>query len=382
MNLNPLSWPIAARIMAVAVLAAGAGSGAALIVNSGHGQTAQSSVTPAARVTRSRTSPAASITPTPLTASSPDTSGDCFFGANGADVQVAVADPASSCSSWIQALAGDGLVWYPISRMSVPGSQGSADSDTLAETCDLTDGTQELFVEDGGSSIYGSGICNSEEQNGWTPEETPGPLASEAQQAQQQQEQEQESASAAAAQASADTAAEQQAQNDLNTLQGWSLTSDLSKLASDLGQTSADLAAEKTAAAAGPNADGGDCYNLDENVDYDAQENVEYDAQEDFGYDLQQNLTPDLASGRQDISGLQSDLSNLQSLDVSVPSGAQSAITAAQGQIASAISTANADIRQENGYVSQAYEVASSIATGNCKGDGPGSTPTPIPDIS
>jgi hypothetical protein len=28
---------------------------------------------------------------------------------------------------------------------------------------------------------YGSGTCTKEEQNGWTPEATPGPLASRAQ---------------------------------------------------------------------------------------------------------------------------------------------------------------------------------------------------------
>jgi hypothetical protein len=47
--------------------------------------------------------------------------------------------------------------------------------------------------------------------------------------------------------------------------------------------------------------DGGDCHNLESNVNYYAQSDVEYDAQHDFGYDLQQNLAPDISSGRQDI---------------------------------------------------------------------------------
>lgn len=189
-------------------------------------------------------------------------------------------------------------------------------------------------------------------------------------------------ASASASQASANAAAEQQAQTDMGTLQGLSLSSDLSKLSSDLTQTSNDLAAEKTAAAAGPNADGGDCYNLEENVDYDAQENVEYDAQEDLGYDLQENLVPDISSGRQDISAFQSDLSNLQGIGLSAPAGAQAAITAAENTISNAVSMANADISQENGFVSQAWSVANSIATGSCAGDGPGAAPSPIQDIS
>jgi hypothetical protein len=309
-------------------------------------------------------------------------SGDCLLGANGADVEVGIANPTSSCSRWIQNLAGVGLVWYPITQMVLPGSAGTADQETMHQACDLTDGTQELYVEDAGGQAYGDSICSQEEQNGWTPEGSPGPLAARAQQQAEQQAQAQASASAAASQASADTAAQQQAQNALSTLEGFSLSSDLSQLSRDLTKTSNDLAAEKTAAAAGPNADGGDCYNLDSNVDYDATENVEYDAQEDFGYDLQYNLVPDISSGRQDVSALQSDLSDLQSMGLSAPSGAQAAITAAQNEISSAVSTANADISQENGFVSQAYSVANSIATGNCAGDGPGSTPSPIQDIS
>jgi hypothetical protein len=53
----------------------------------------------------------------------------------------------------------------------------------MAETCDLTDGTQELFVEDGGEMPYGSGTCTRKEQDGWKAEATPGPLARQAQQA-------------------------------------------------------------------------------------------------------------------------------------------------------------------------------------------------------
>jgi hypothetical protein len=266
--------------------------------------------------------------------------------------------------------------------MTLPGSAGTSDGETVQQACDLTDGTQELYVQDSGGQMYGDSLCSQEEQNGWTPEGSPGPLASQAQQAAQAQAQAQASASAAASQASANAAAKQHAQNDLSTLEGFSLSSDLTKLSGDLTQTSNDLAAEKTAAAAGPNADGGDCYNLQSNVDYDAQQNVEYDAQQDLGYDLQQNLVPDISSGRQDISTLQSDLSNLRRMGLPAPSGAQAAITTAQNAISDAVSTANAGISQENGYVSQAYSVAAGIATGNCAGDGPGSTPAPIQAIS
>jgi hypothetical protein len=111
-------------------------------------------------------------------------SGDCLFGVFGADVEVGIANPTSSCSSWIKRLAGNGLTWYPINQLVKLGSRDSADTDTMAETCDLTDGTQELFVEDGGEMPYGSGTCTKEGQDGWKPEATPGPLASQAQRAQ------------------------------------------------------------------------------------------------------------------------------------------------------------------------------------------------------
>lgn len=77
-------------------------------------------------------------------------SGDCLLGANGADVEAGIADPTVACSRWIQNLAGNGLVWYPISQMVVPGSGGAADGEAMQEACDVTDGTQELYVEEFG----------------------------------------------------------------------------------------------------------------------------------------------------------------------------------------------------------------------------------------
>jgi hypothetical protein len=119
-----------------------------------------------------------------VTARAAADSGDCMFGIFGADVEVGIANPTSSCSSWMQKLAGSGLAWYPINQLVKVGSRDTADTDSMAETCDLTDGTQELFVEDGGEMPYGSGTCTREEQDGWKAEATPGPLARQAQQAQ------------------------------------------------------------------------------------------------------------------------------------------------------------------------------------------------------
>jgi hypothetical protein len=107
----------------------------------------------------------------------------CIFGVFGKDVEVGIAHPTSSCSSWMRKLAGRGLAWYPINELAKIGSPDTADTDKMGETCDLTNGTEELFVEDGGEMPYGDGTCTREEQAGWKAEGKPGPLALAAQQA-------------------------------------------------------------------------------------------------------------------------------------------------------------------------------------------------------
>jgi hypothetical protein len=307
--------------------------------------------------------------------------GSCLLGVNGANIEVGINHPTTSCAHWIQALAGSGLVWYPITQMVQPGSPGTADGENMAVACDLTDGHEELYIEDAGAQLDGDSICSQEEQHGWTPEGSPGPLALQGQQQAAAQAQAQASASAAASQASADQAAQQQAASDLQTLQGLSLSSDLSQMANALTQTSKALTAEKSAAAAGPNGVGGFCTNLESDVDAQAEDNVEANAVDNLGAEVQDALQPDIASGHQDIATLTSDLSNLQSLGLPSPSGAQAAIAAARSEIADAVSKANADISTENGYVDRAYSIANGIATGSCAGDGPGPVPQPIPRI-
>ena len=72
----------------------------------------------------------------------------------------------------MKSLVGNGLAWVRINQLVKVGSLDIADTDKMAETCDLTDGTQELFVEDGGEMPYGDGTCTREEQDGWKPEAT------------------------------------------------------------------------------------------------------------------------------------------------------------------------------------------------------------------
>lgn len=406
-NLNPLSWPVLGKVAAAAIFAAGAGSGAALVMNSGYGRVSLSPYAACAervRATQPESTDSSVQSSCAALAGAPAPSSAPAPASNSAPVATPAEEPGMtificsgpSSASLLQWQDDNGYLSgsYEYSSISgqAPQEQVTSDQGDLTGTLNgnaisLTIGLQEPLYGtlDAGQltlnipqadGSFQAGTCNSGSLSGWNSAVAAldSQIGSDNNTALQQQ--------AQASQASANAAAEQQAQSDLSTLEGFSLSPDLSKLAGDLTQTSNDLAAEKTAAAAGPNADGGDCYNLTSNVDYDAQSNVAYDAQSDFGYDLQQNLVPDISSERQDISAFQTDLSNLQDMGLPAPSGAQAAITAAQNEIASAVSTANTDISQENGYVSQAYEVANSIATGSCAGDGPGSTPSPIQDIS
>jgi hypothetical protein len=122
-----------------------------------------------------------SSSPSSTSTASAGSSTDCLFGVFEADVEVGIAHPTRSCASWRLSLAGHGITWYPINQLAKIGSPDDVDTDTMGETCDLTDGTQELFVEDGGEMPYGDGMCTKEEQAGWKPEPKPGPLAVQAQ---------------------------------------------------------------------------------------------------------------------------------------------------------------------------------------------------------
>lgn len=92
----------------------------------------------------------------------------CVLGTQGADVEVAITNQAS-CAGDVRALASDGLTWYPIAHLVTPGSNGTADGETMSVTCVLRKGSSELTVEDSGGAFYGGEICSSSEQHGWLP---------------------------------------------------------------------------------------------------------------------------------------------------------------------------------------------------------------------
>lgn len=309
---------------------------------------------------------------TPVAAAAPYSgssgSGDCLLGANGADVEVGIANPTDSCSSWISNLAEIGLVWYPIGQMTAPGSEGNADDDTMAQACDLTDGTQELYVEDGGDQNYGDTICSQEERNGWTPENSPGPLAAQAQQAAQQQAQ--ASASAAAAQASASESAalaqeigqdQQNLQNDISTLKSDSNSLNTNtQLASDVNQMKTDYQTEQN--------------------DYQTEQQQGSCSDGSLGDDAA-TVSDDSATVDDDLSSLQDDIQSLQDtgttvggasiggLDVDIAT-VKSDASALQGlnvapaqDPSSALATAKTDLGNANAAVAWAQQQGSAIDT-------------------
>jgi hypothetical protein len=243
----------------------------------------------------SASSPGAAASPSaaPQAAASP-AAGDCYLAANGADVAVGIDSPAQSCSQWQQDLAGTGLNWYPVTSLPVIGSAGS-DGDTIGEACDLTDGTEELFVEDGGSMDNGNAICSSEEQNGWYSESSPGPIAQEEQSDQQQNEQASAQASAASASASASAAAAQEDQDLQQDTAG--LKGEISQYAKDVATADSDYAAVK----AEPLCQDG----TSDQQTYDDAQNVYDDGA--TVYDDESQLTADEQSVASDIAALDSD---------------------------------------------------------------------------
>jgi hypothetical protein len=167
-------------------------------------------------------------------------SSGCVLGANTADVEVQVTG-SSNCNSWVQALAGDGLTWQPIGSLVTPGNPGTADGGTMAITCVLDSGPEQLTVEDSGGQMYGNSICSGEEQNGWTPDTTA--------EASDQASADQVQASQSAAQESAASAAAQASQSAQVPQDDQLVNSHAATIESDLSQYNADLKTAKAALA-------------------------------------------------------------------------------------------------------------------------------------
>jgi hypothetical protein len=237
----------------------------------------------------------------------PTPASSCLLGANGADVEVGIGNPTQSCAQWTTNLASNGMAWYPISQMVPLGQNGTADGETMEQACDLTDGTQELYVEDAGGQSDGDNICSTEEQNGWTPESPPGALAQQAQQQQQAQ-------ASASAQASTSAAAQAQAaqqQDDVTAVNsdGQTLAGDISKYDSDVSTAKSALATVQGE----PLCSGG----TSDQQTYDDAQNVYDDAQP--VYDDEGQMSTDLTAMQSDWTKMVSDWGG------SVPSGVSQA---------------------------------------------------------
>jgi hypothetical protein len=137
MKTTTLTMAAAAVVAVAATLLAGCGT----VGTSGGGSTAQAGVT-------------------------------CVLGATGADVQVTWTG-STDCGSDITALAVDGQNWQVVTTPLAAGAPGPADQETLSQVCSLTTGGEVMTVLDAGGAIYGTNICSSEEQNGWTPAAAP-----------------------------------------------------------------------------------------------------------------------------------------------------------------------------------------------------------------
>lgn len=233
---------------------------------------------------------------TPLAAApaSPASSA-CVFGANGADVEVQVTGD-SDCNSWIQALAGDGLTWQPISSLMTPGAV-AADGDTMGLTCVLDNGPEQITVEDAGSGIYGNDICNSEEQSAWTPDTSA--------EASDQASAEQAQASQAAAQASASSAAALASQQAQVPEDDQAVNSGAATIASDLATYDNDVKAAKAALSTvqgEPSCSDG----TSDQTTYDDAQNVYDDGQ--TIYDDEDALASDVQTAADPVAQLQADL--------------------------------------------------------------------------
>jgi hypothetical protein len=287
--------------------------------------------------------------------------GDCLLGANGADVEVGIASPTQSCGRWITNLAGTGLVWGYISAMMPPGQPGTADQETMAVACDLTDGTQELYVEDAGGMDAGNSICSQEEQNGWTPETSPGPLALQMAAQGQQAAQAQASASAAASQQQAVDQAQQQLSNDIGTLQSdaqsldtdTTLAGDISTMKSDYQTEQQDWATEQSDyQQGGCSQESGDA----ETVAGDAQ-SVAGDQQSLDGDE--QTIQASISGVRSDIAAVNNDVAALGGSGASPAQGPASALSAGR----TAIRDASAAIAWATGQGNAIVAEANSLAT-------------------
>jgi hypothetical protein len=154
----------------------------------------------------------------------------------------------------------------------------------------------------------------------------------------------------------------------------------VSAISSAVSQENSDLAHETSAASSGPADSAGPCANLKDNVDYDVTTNIGRDTQ-DVTYDVT-NLQNAISQLQTDIANMHTDVTAIANEGTPIPADINAFVSSANSQVLQAIASANSQIDQANSLTSNAYNTANALATGQCSGDGPGSTPAPIGHIT
>ncbi|MBR7837370.1 hypothetical protein KDL01_29090 [Actinospica durhamensis] len=309
----------------------------------------------------------------PVAAANEDNDGgSCTIGRSGDNVQITLAGDgadASTCQQFGQDLAKNlGGFW-----------QAETQNLSLSLSCVMdVPNAGTATVMDSGSQFYGQQVCQDLQAGGAVEDTTAeGGIVQGQQSASAAAAAAESQSAAAAAQQSQDAADYSAAQNAIANLasdvQG--MNGDVSGTSSDITGADNDLKAEQHDAT---QAGSGDCGDVD-TVGGDA-DTVSGD-EDTVGGD-EDTAAADISSVRNDIAQLQQDDQALQADNVAPPSITASAITSAQQAVKSAISTMNADIDTVAGYVTKAYELANSLATGSCAGMGPGSAPAPPTHLS
>jgi hypothetical protein len=226
-----------------------------------------------------------------------------------------------------------------------------------------------IVVRDNNSQIYGQSVCSALLQGGWTEDAA-------AEQAGQQQDQATEQASAEASErASAQSAAE----DALAALQDTNRSFTNAKaVRDDVTTADADLAKEREDAKGG---NGDYCYNVESVVGYDAESVVGYDVTSSAGYNVDQEQQA-VTGIRTQITTLQQALADLTTVGLPALPGARAAISTAQTNNATAITTTNKAIDHLNGDLKTAYNIANTLGTGDCADSGPGEVPDGLSRIA
>lgn len=261
-------------------------------------------------------------------------------------------NPAGECSSLARSLSEGGDFWT---------AQAVAVQGVVPVVCAVHKDGVVAVVRDTSSQIFGQSVCSALLQGGWAED-------TQAEQTAQQQDQATEHASA---QASARAADQSTAQDALTSLQDSNRSfTNAKSVRADVVTADKDLAQERKDAKAG---NGEDCYNVENNVGYDVTTTAAYDV------DQEQQGIKQLRSR---ITALKDAQAALTADGLPTLSGASAAITTAETNTTTAITTTNKAIDHLNDDMTTAYSIANKLGTGDCADSGPGEAPEGLSHVS